>query len=374
MRKELDAMGFDQKHYVPILKAKAGELRALKEATDSVRATFTPVLEVMDVPPRYIEGADEPIPSKSVEAHVVDVSKSIAKACGTGRNVFIDGFYIEELAALGDGREPIGGVLDELREADVKAIPVTGLDRFKEYNEAVKQAVEQDERGVCLRLQEPDLASDTLDKQISAVLNGLDLSRSTVDLGAGLRPRDPPKSSLVPMLNAIPRVKEWRSFTLAASSFPVNMAGVAKYATVELDREEWTNWTFLRSRSDKLLRVPTFGDYAINHPTPSDIDPREMRMSANIRYTWTTTFLIAKGEATPRKRDAEKKAAPAEQYPLLAQTIIDHKAWCGPKFSWGDSFIQKCANRECVGGPREWRAVGTSHHFAFVAKQLTNLP
>ncbi len=227
---------------------------------------------------------------------------------------------------------------------------------------------------MCLRLQEPDLASDTLDKQIAATLNGLDLSPKHVDLVLDYGPVVPPRSSLVPVLNAIPRVKEWRSFTLAASSFPVNMAGVAKYATVELDREEWTNWTFLRSRSDKLLRMPTFGDYAINYPEPSDVDPREMRMSANIRYTWTTTFVIAKGEAAPRKKDKEPGAALSAQYPLLAQQIIEHKAWCGPTFSWGDSFIQKCANRECVGGPREWRAVGTSHHFAFVVKQQANLP
>jgi hypothetical protein len=367
-------MGFDQRHYVPILKAKAGELRALKEATENVRGAFTPLLEVMDVPPKYIEGEEDPVPSKSVDAHVLAVSDSIAKAWGSGRNVFIDGFYIEHLPTLDDGREPIGAVLDALREADVKVVPVTGLDRFAEYNEAVKQAVEQDERGVCLRLQESDLESDDLDKQLAAVLLGLGLSPKKVDLVFDYGPTVPPKSSLVPVLNAIPKVMEWRSFTLAASSFPVDMREVARFTTVELDREEWTNWTFLRARSDKLLRLPTFGDYAINHPKLSDLDPREMRMSANIRYTWTTTFVIAKGEATPRKKDKEKKATPSEQYPLLAQSIIEHKAWCGPKFSWGDGYIQKCANRECVGGGREWRAVGTSHHLAFVAKQLANLP
>jgi hypothetical protein len=29
---------------------------------------------------------------------------------------------------------------------------------------------------------------------------------------------------------------------------------------------------------------------------------------------------------------------------------------------------------QCVGGGREWRAVGTSHHLVYVVKQIANLP
>lgn len=363
-------MGFDQQHYVPILKAKGGEFKALKEASETVRSAITPLLEVVDVPLKWAAGED-PVPSKSVDDHVEDIAENIAKSWGPSRNVFVDGFYIEE-HTLADGREPIDGLLDQLREANVMAIPVAGLDRNREYNEAIKRAVEQDERGVCLRLQEPDLESDDLHEQIAAVISGIGLPPSQVDLLLDYGPKVPPKSALVPVLNGIPRVKEWRSFTMSASSFPVDMSEVARYTTVELDRDEWLNWVFVRSRSNNLIRVPTYSDYAINHPILSDLDPRSIRMSANIRYTWTTTFLIAKGEAMPRKKDKEPKATAAEQYPLLADAIIGHKAWAGPNFSWGDAFIQKCANRECVGGGREWRAVGTSHHLAFVARQQAN--
>lgn len=88
-------MGFDHKHYVPILKAKGGELRALKEAHETIRHGMTPVLEVPDIPQRYLEGADDPFPSKSAEAHAKDVADGIAKAWGADRRVFVDGFYIE---------------------------------------------------------------------------------------------------------------------------------------------------------------------------------------------------------------------------------------------------------------------------------------
>src|SRR4051812_38754795 len=46
------AMAFDHKFYVPILKAKAGELKALKEAAPDVRAGCAPLLEITDVAPK----------------------------------------------------------------------------------------------------------------------------------------------------------------------------------------------------------------------------------------------------------------------------------------------------------------------------------
>jgi hypothetical protein len=225
-----------------------------------------------------------------------------------------------------------------------------------------------------MRLQESDLASDDLGKQLTAALKFFGLPANNVDLVVDYGQVVVPRSTIVPLINTIPDLKEWRTFTLSACAFPIDMSGVAQYSTVELPRDEWTNWTHIRSREDKIDRMPTFGDYAINHPEPSEIDPRKMRMSGNIRYTSTLTYVVAKREAFPRKKDKDKKADRAEQYPQLAEAIMSHKAWCGPNFSWGDAYIKKCANKECVSGGTEWRAVGTSHHLAFVAKQLASLP
>lgn len=364
---------FDHKHYVPILKAKAGELKALKEASMDVRAAFTPVLEIMDIAPKWVEGEDDPVPSKSGEAHIKSVADNIAKAWGADKEFYADGFYIEEMDSFTDGREPIGALMDCFRAANLKAIPVAGLDRVKEYTIAVKDAIEKDGRGLCIRLLESDLISDDLDKQLKATLKYFSLSENKVDLLVDYGPVITPRSTIVPLVASLPSLADWRTVTIAACSFPPDMSKVAQYSTIELPRDEWLNWTYLRSRMENIKRMPTFGDYTINHPVPSEVDPREMRMSANIRYTGTTTFVVAKGEVLPRKKDKDKRAPSSEQYPRLAQAIIDHKAWQGPQFSWGDDYIQKCANKECVGAGREWRAVGASHHIAFVVKQIASL-
>lgn len=261
-----------------------------------------------------------------------------------------------------------------MRDHKVKFIPVTGLDRNLDYNNAVKSAIEADDRGLCMRLQSHDLDSDDLAQQLDSALTALGVGTNKVDLLVDYGAVVLPRSVVVPLIAAIPHLKAWRSVTFAACSFPVDMSKIAKYSIAELPRDEWANWNHLRLNASRIGRVPTFSDYGINYPEALEIDPRQMRMSANIRYTWTTTYVVARGEVFPRKKDKDEKAPPATQYPQLAKAIMDHQAWCGPKFSWGDEYIQKCANKECVGGGREWRAVGTSHHLAFVVKQIANLP
>ena len=59
-------MGFDQSHYVPIVKGKQGELAALSKTDTKLMKHFTPLLEIPPIPPKYVEGQEEPIDRKSV--------------------------------------------------------------------------------------------------------------------------------------------------------------------------------------------------------------------------------------------------------------------------------------------------------------------
>jgi hypothetical protein len=160
------------------------------------------------------------------------------------------------------------------------------------------------------------------------------------------------------------------------------MMGQKTNSIEELEREEWLAWLSVRLKKKTVKRLPTFGDYAINHPLLTEIDPRLMMMSPNIRYTDSVNYVVAKGQAQPRKKKkptpeetaAREKLAPNVQYPKLAAKLKEHSAWKGPKFSWGDDFIDRCSRKECVGNATDWRAVGTCHHIALVVKQLANLP
>lgn len=370
-------MKFDDSHYVPVLKGKQGELDAIRETAGEERGHFIPLLEVPPIPPKYLEGEDDPVPSKSITSHVKDVAEKFVRALGTVAPAFVDGFYIENEDELDGGLEPIAGLFAEFRRTGVIFVPVIGLDRVKEYGQAVRDAVSKDKRGCCLRLVESDLeALSDLEAQVGSLMDFMRVEASQVDLIMDFGPAVPLRSALPYQINALPFLKKWRSLTVASSSFPVNMAEVAQNSIVEFERREWTAWTFLRSKRKTLVRMPTFGDYAISHPGLVEVDPRIMRMSPNIRYTAELNYVVAKGEAYSRKKDRTKKSgiAASDQYPKLAKMIMNHGSWAGKKFSWGDKFIEACSRRACVGSPTNWRAVGTSHHIACVVRQIANLP
>ncbi len=375
-------MGFDHTHYVPILKGKQGELNALLNTDPKLFPFFTPLIEVPPIPSEYPEGQDTPTPAKSIDDHIKLVAKGFTKALKGLPSVFVDGYYIELEEELADGKSPIDALFEALRTAKIPFIPTIGLDRVEDYADSVGVAVAIDKRGVCLRLVESDIESFTeLGAQVASLLKVLKVSPKQVDLLIDFGPKVPQKSALPFMLDALPDIENWRTLTVASSSFPSSMMALKKNSIEELDRDEWLAWLSVRSKKKATKRIPTFGDYSINHPILSEINPRIMQMSPNIRYTDDLIYVVAKGQAQPRKKKkptpedelARAQLAPSVQYPKLAAAIKKHPGWKKAKFSWGDMFIDKCSRKECVGNSTDWRSVGTCHHIAAVVQQIANL-
>jgi hypothetical protein len=99
---------------------------------------------------------------------------------------------------------------------------------------------------------------------------------------------------------------------------------------------------------------------------PPEVDPRVMKPSASIRYTTDENWLVVKGK---NLRDYS-----FDEFYYVCRDLIARPEYCGPAFSWGDWYINECANvREGPGNLTTWRKVGTSHHLAFVANQIANL-
>jgi hypothetical protein len=366
--------------YLPICKGKQGELNALVAVAADNKREVAPLVELPSVPLKWGDRLNESYPAKTVQEHVTYIAPKLSSALKGYSVSYIDGFYLQEEDNLSNGDEASGFVFKYLEKKSVPFIPVIGLDRTSEYNDAVKGAVAAGGRGCCLRLVAKDLDIDpvSLDKSIGGLLAYLRLARKDVDLILDYGPAVPARSALLHQINALPQLPAWRRLVFASSAFPKNMGDVERHSVESLDREEWLAWNYLRAHSSRLGRMPVFGDYGINHPIFEEIDPRIMRQSPNIRYTWTLSFVIAKGTALPRKKDkisAQQRAnlQPAVQYPKLAKSIISHESWQGKNFSAGDTFIFDCSHKECVGNPQSWRMVGMSHHIAFVLQQLATL-
>lgn len=364
--------------YIPILKAKQGELEALKQARTEERQQILPLLEIPPIPVKWPEGEEDPVPAKTIDQHIAATSEKIASSLRGFERVLIDGAYVEEEETLGSGEEPIAATLRLLREKGLTVVPVVGLDRVQEYGEAVRDFALDSGVGCSLRLshQDLDLIFD-LRSQIESLLAFLHLEPSQTDLIVDFGAKLPIRGQLPALVQDFPFLTDWRTFTLAFAAFPPDMSDIERHSTVEIDRDDWLSWLAVWRYRERLARVPTYADYGINHPSLVEIDPRVMSMSPNIRYTGELHYIVAKGQAYPKGKRKKLAQAPvasaAVQYQRLSREIMQQPEWGGADFSWGDWFIADCAEGNRVGNASQWRAVGTSHHIAFVVRQLASL-
>lgn len=357
---------FDHHHYVPVLKGRQGEYGALTEADEGVRQNMTPLIEIPPIPWDFEAEA----PAKSSRDHVSGVAETLNNSWGAGGRIFLDaGLLADE--DLVDDRHPLSLILEGAADLGLEAVPVMGPTRGEKYTAAVREALDRDSRGACLRLEGEDLEEpEDLPTTLAESLKVYSLSPGDVDLVVDIGAITPEQqwagATVRLLISALPQVREWRTLTLISSSFPLDLSGVEAESVALHPRAEWTTWRSLYDRADRMERVPTFGDYAISHPAPREVDPRIIQRSAAIRYTVEDEFVLAKGRSI--------RQYGADQHYDLAAQITGRPDFHGDGFSWGDSYIAARSRREPgPGNGMTWRKAGTSQHVAFVTSQLASL-
>ena len=154
--------------------------------------------------------------------------------------------------------------------------------------------------------------------------------------------------------------KKWKNIFVSGTSTPKSMSDVEKGMSL-IPRNEWT---CLYKRFKEKFENINYSDYGIHHPEALiGFDPITMSVSAKIRYTLEDEFLIHKGKSI--------KTYGSEQYHELARKIVDSGYYMGENFSFGDGYIKKCSEEKVTGNLTSWIIADLSHHFAVVAKQLS---
>lgn len=126
-------------------------------------------------------------------------------------------------------------------------------------------------------------------------------------------------------------------------------------------RAEWLVWQQLRGHA--AGSTVRFGDYGITHPVYNSVP---ISGSANIRYTHTNDWLIARG-----RKVTGAAYGGFGQFVALSKTVVGDTRYCGTQYSWGDDYVSQCsAGTVSTGNMTTWRAVGTNHHITFVVRQL----
>ncbi len=354
-----------RRKYVPVLKGKLGEFGALRNMRHDEKRFVTPLIEIPPIPWDHQNNQ----PAKSVDQHLSKVDGLLAKSWGVDHLLFLDFLWIGEKERMPDGTHPMENLFERTRNVGLKAIPVTALVRGDDYQNACRRIAARDQRGMCLRLQTEDLGQTDVESEVAEIMKRIGVSAGEVDLLLDLGSLEGGVSSktvkdVVSMIRSLPYLNKWRSFAICATGFPVDLMGLPPLNVSTVSRSEWKLWRNI-IKASIVPRMPIFGDYAIAHPQPPEVDPRIMRASASIRYTTDDDWLILKGQ---NLRDHGYG-----QFHDVSGTLVKSREYSGPEFSWGDWFIGECASRRSSSGNlTTWRAVGTSHHISFVLRQVAN--
>ena len=350
-------MTFGPRHYIPILKIKRGEKKALQAIEDPIRQRITPLLEI-------VERTD-----KALDEHLKTAFKDLADSVRPYSRCFLDA---REIAP--DGPAAAAEVFQQASSAGIAFTPVTGITRSAD----VAAALSHRTQGVALRLTRDEFEAGHITGSLGSFMSQHGLAPEEADLIVDLGAVDDLVVDGVSALTdaflaEVPDHTRWRTFTVSACAFPRSMGGVGQHSHDLVERAEWIAWRDnLHSRRQSLRRLPTFSDCAIQHPLGVErFDFRTMQVSAAVRYAEEDAWLLIKGESTRRK-------PPSEQFPILAtQLVYGHlrSHFAGATHCDGCAGMKAAADGAPKRGSAEaWRRLGTIHHITTAVLALESLP
>jgi len=358
-------MSFDLTHYVPCLRWKQGEYQALLRLSSSTKNLLTPLIEIPEIGFDFENNRE----NKTIDEHLSPFAKRVKDKWGNGR-CFVDIHHVGPLKLMETGQHPLTYVFDDLRSRGVLGIPVIDLKQDSAYQDAITEIITMDGRGLCFRIDIEEAAKTTCKSYLDTLLQKFQIRPDKCDFILDLKspnfePIDSFANLLKLLINRLPYLNNWRSFTLIGTSFPRSMGEVVRGLSI-IPRNEWRLYTFLvRYLRDTGTRIPTFGDYGINHPDIIAVDMRKVKPSASVRYTIDNGYLIIKGPNVRQYGFA--------QYHSLCQEVVESRHYCGQMFSEGDKYINECAQGiTSTGTLTTWRWVGTNHHLEKVVRDIAN--
>lgn len=351
--------------YIPTLRSKEGELKALKNLKDESYNKLIPFLNITR--PEFDRESKKD--KKTLEKHLSDTADKISKNCEKLPVIFVDFDFPDYSSELCGGVHYATYFFDKLAELGINFIPVTGLDRIddSDFQESVKTVVEKHNTDIGIRIDREDL--ELMEMQHEGILDIAETfgkNKNKIHLLFDLKAisSDDVTPTSIIILDAVKHIEKfdtYASVTIISGGMPLTMGEFPTNAISKHPRADWALWEACKV---KITRDINFGDYGIISPEPSDVDPRIMTRSSRIRYTELSNWRIFKGHSLKATKEAI-------QNPKLANQVISDKIYRGEKYSFGDAYIKKCANREVVGNATNWVTADMNQHFEVVVNQLS---
>lgn len=341
--------------YVPVLKAKPGEYKAMRNAGPSVVSDTRVIFEV--------------VPTHGEDRDVSDFVNGVAPGWPLGAVVTVDtGSLDQTLPINGTADRAVLWTSQRLRARNVAAKPVMRQDDPFVVLSEVAAAAAIHGQGACLRLgseesdPEPDDADALVPDALETVGLGVDEIDLVIDLWSVASQREVQRAVPVAIrMLAWAAQLPWRSVSVVSGAFPASISNLPTGGPTPIQRHDADLYDAILAAGPDT--VPDYGDFGVAHPGMPTSVPRGPL--PNLRYTSDREWQV----------DREQRILPGNQsFFTICQRVVASPYWPGPTYSWGDHEINRCANSTGgAGTATEWRAFGTSHHLAHVVDRLATL-
>ncbi len=359
--------------YVPIVRWRPAEIRAIKQLNGICKASIKPVFEFI-LPPPTTDRKDYKKVLEDSKTKFLRKLPKIAKQmldCWGIESAFIDVHLLD-----GDIRPTaFDSILSSTRNLGISTIPVTYIVPVEssradiDVRRLAVNFANRSEQGLCIRIDishfGPQL-SQAIEKFVKD--EALDITKTDLLVDLKVIDSQPAGEEVASQISQLPYLVEWRSIILAAGSFPRDLSNFEKHGHYTIPRHEWHTWYHMIKQTG-LERQPLYSDYTIQHPIHYGHIPGA-NPSASIRYTQHETWELFRGEGL-----RNEKGAGFKQYSGLANLLMTSSFFKGMDYSFGDAYIyEKATSRDDhTGTPQTWLTAGINHHITLVVDQIANL-
>lgn len=354
--------------YRPILRFKRGELNALRNLPDKIKANVMPLFNIRPIfNPLNDNGIDRAFDQR------IEQDASSINSIWNGYSLAVDLNDIAGDARCAKGIHPVRYFFDHIMAAKEKADvwAVLRLESDDDYIAAVASVCTDYNTHIVFRMTPDDLATQNIDKIVAQMLKQCSANIQQTDFIVDMGYIDTTGRSIITArgsLSAVPFASNWRSLVLVAGSFPENLSNFV-IGVHSLARHEWSVWL---ANQKSVGRDVEYGDYATIHPIPVDenLDPKTMNPTASVRYTFEDTWILIRGQGI-RTKDGPGFS----QFFNHADTIVNMPQYRGKSFSYGDAKIDNIhARSQQQGNLETWITIGVNHHIEEIVYQFSSLP
>jgi hypothetical protein len=323
-------------NYTPFLKFKSNEVAGLSVLNSQLKDELTPFFDL--------------VRKKGMTRE--DFEKTVGVCCKKAKKyltgfpyIFVDSFDIPD--SIATAKSPNCRVVIEAF-ADFEYVPVLGLDRAANHNQAIFDAKANDEiisDTVAVRFQPAEFVSFDLikDELLELVAEGSGVFSDWIfvfDCRVCLESnRKKLAADIASFVSAASKVIEVQKYIVVGSSIPASITEIAKPSdeSVIIRAELEIFHSAQKMAGDISLSL---GDYTIVSPTYSELTiAPELLLSVTapkVFYAYENYHYIARG--------GRIKTGGYGQYDEICVDIVGKSFYRSAPYSWGDNFIQERAD------------------------------